>query len=107
MYFDEENQSIGSVGADALHRPEAEVYTLLCNCHRQLLDFDSLPPLVSMGSLGRPMAAPTFAFEIQYYLQKTGTAERRSLNDTFFTASGGHGPGSSRPYFPASWHRQY
>ena len=26
LYFDEEDQAIGSVGADALHRPEAEVY---------------------------------------------------------------------------------
>ena len=26
LYFDEENQAIGSVGADALHRLEAEVY---------------------------------------------------------------------------------
>ena len=26
LYLDEENQAIGSVGADALHRPEAEVY---------------------------------------------------------------------------------
>lgn len=26
LYFDEEDQAIGSVGADALHRPEVEVY---------------------------------------------------------------------------------
>ena len=26
LYFDDEDQAIGSVGADALHRPEVEVY---------------------------------------------------------------------------------
>ena len=52
-------------------------FTLWSNCHRQLIDLNSLrgaPPLVSKGSLGRPMAAPTCAESV---LGTTGGCDRR------------------------------